>query len=140
MPIQLNEEDGGKTLVIHISGKLVKADYEHFVPEFERLVRQHGKLRVLFDMTGFHGWDAGAMWEDIKFDIKHFADIERLAMIGEKKWQYGMATFFKPFTKATIRYFDHADAAEARKWLEPRSNNAAPRSLEMASRGQGANE
>jgi hypothetical protein len=23
------------------------------VPEFERLVRQHGRLRVLFDMTGF---------------------------------------------------------------------------------------
>jgi hypothetical protein len=29
-----------------------------------------------------------------------------------------MATFFKPFTNATIRYFDHADATEARKWLE----------------------
>ena len=64
MPIQLNEENGGKILVVHVSGKLVKADYEHFVPEFERLVRQHGKLRVLFDMTGFHGWEAGAVWED----------------------------------------------------------------------------
>jgi hypothetical protein len=29
-----------------------------------------------------------------------------------------MATFCKPFTKATIRYFHHTDAAEARKWLE----------------------
>ena len=118
MPIQLREENGGKVLVIHISGKLVKADYEHFVPEFDGLVRRHGKLRVLFDMTTFHGWDAGAMWEDIKFDFKHFADIERLAMIGEKKWQRGMAMFCKPFTKATTRYFDHADAAEARKWLD----------------------
>ena len=117
MNIQLNEENGGKMLVVHVSGKLAKADYEHLVPEFERLVRQHGKLRALFDMAGFHGWEAGAMWEDIKFDMKHFADIERLAMVGEKKWQHGMATFCKPFTKATIRYFDHADAAEARKWL-----------------------
>jgi len=87
------------------------------VPEFERLVRQHGKLRVLFDMAGFHGWDASALWEDIKFDVKHFSDIERLAMIGEKKWRHGMAIFCKPFTKATVRYFDHADAPEARKWL-----------------------
>ena len=39
-------------------------------------------------------------------------------MVGDKKWQQGMATFCKPFTKATIRYFDHADAAEARKWLD----------------------
>ena len=118
MPIQLNEENGGKTARRSRQREAGKADYEHFVPEFERLVRQHGKLRVLFDMTGFHGWDAGALWEDIKFDIKHFADIERLAMVGDKKWQQGMATFCKPFTKATIRYFDHTDAAEARKWLD----------------------
>jgi hypothetical protein len=117
MPIQLNEENGGKTLVVHVSGKLAKADYEHFVPEFERLVGLHGKLAVLFDMSAFHGWNAGALWEDTKFALKHFGDIARLAMVGEKKWQHGMATFCKPFTKATIRYFDHADIAEARAWL-----------------------
>ena len=117
MAIQLNEENDGKILSVHVSGKLAAADYEHFVPEFERLVHQHGKLRVLFDMTGFHGWEAAALWEDIKFDIKHFADIERLAMVGETKWQHGMATFCKPFTTATIRYFDRANAAEARQWL-----------------------
>lgn len=118
MPIQLNEESGGTLLAVHISGKLEKADYEHFVPEFERLVRQHGKLRLLFVMTDFHGWDAGALWADIKFATKHFSDIDRLAMVGEKKWQAGMATFCKPFTKASVRYFDHADAVEARKWLD----------------------
>jgi hypothetical protein len=117
MPIQLNEENDGKILVVYVSGKLVIADYENFVPEFERLVRQHGKLRVLFDMTSLHGWEVGAMWEDTKFAIKHFSDIERLAMVGEKKWQQRMATFCKPFTKATVQYFDHTDAAEARKWL-----------------------
>ncbi|MEO8341103.1 MAG: STAS/SEC14 domain-containing protein [Nitrospirota bacterium] len=117
MPIQLNEENGGKILVVHVSGKLVKADYERFVPEFERLLLQHGKPRILFDMTGLDGWDASALWEDVKFGSKHFADIERLAMVGEKKWQQGMATLFKPFTTAETRYFDHVDAAEARKWL-----------------------
>ena len=117
MPFQLNEENGGSILIIHISGKLVKEDYESFVPEFERLVRQHGKLRVLFDLTNLHDWDAGAMWEDFKFDVKHFADIERLAVIGDKKWQHSMATFCKPFTRAAVRYFDHVDAVEARKWL-----------------------
>ena len=118
MAIQLNEENDGGLLVVHVSGKLAKADYEHFVPEFERLVGQHGKLRVLFEMTGFHGWEVGALWEDTKFAVKHFADIERIAMVGETKWQHGMATFCKPFTKATIQYFDHTKAAEARDWLD----------------------
>ncbi len=79
--------------------------------------RQHGKLSMLFDMTDFHGWEAAAMWEDTKFAIKHFADIERLAMVGEKRWQHGIATFCKPFTKAKILYFDHADDAAAMEWL-----------------------
>jgi SpoIIAA-like len=57
MPIQLSEENGGTVLAVHVSGKLVKSDYEQFVPEFDRLVRQHGKLCVLFDMTGFHCWE-----------------------------------------------------------------------------------
>ncbi|MFH0907823.1 MAG: STAS/SEC14 domain-containing protein [bacterium] len=116
MPIQLSEENGGNILVVHVSGILVKADYERFVPEFERLIGQHGTLRVLFDMAGFHGWEASAAWEDLKFGIKHFADIERFAMVGEKQWQHGMAIFCKPFTKAAVRYFDHSEAAEARKW------------------------
>ncbi len=117
MPIQIKEEDDGKILIIDISGELTKADYPAFVIEFERLVQQHGKLRVLFDMTELHGWDSGAAWEDIKFDVKHFSDIERLAMVGDKKWQQGLAAFFKPFTKAQTRYFNHNDRDRASAWL-----------------------
>ncbi|MGK0186294.1 MAG: hypothetical protein ACI9R3_002077 [Verrucomicrobiales bacterium] len=117
MPIQIKENQDGKSIAVHVSGKLAKEDYEHFVPEFERLVGLHGKLRVLFDMTDFHGWTAGALWEDTKFAMHHFSDIERLAMLGEKKWQEGMATFCKPFTKAEVKYFDHAESSEAQAWL-----------------------
>lgn len=118
MPIQLNEELGGKQLALHVSGKLTKADYEYFVPEFERLFGIHGKLRVLFDMSDFHGWTASALWEDTKFATHHFNHLDRLAIVGEKRWQQGMATFCKPFTKAKVRYFHQTEAIEARQWLE----------------------
>ncbi len=116
MSIQLKEENGGKILVVHVSGTLVKADYESFVPEFDSFIEQHGKLGVLFDMTDFHGWEASTLWEDIKFGLEH-ADIDRLAMVGENKWEHVMATLSKPFTKAAIRYFDHANITAARQWL-----------------------
>jgi hypothetical protein len=121
MPIHLIEENDGRILIVNVSGKLTKADYAHFVPEFDRLVQKHGKIRVLFDMTGFHGWEASAAWEDLKLGLKHFSDIERIAMIGETKWQHGLATFGKPFTRAVVRYFEHVDATEARKWLDESS-------------------
>ncbi len=117
MAMRLDEEDGGRFLAVHVSGKLAKEDYARFVPAFEQFAKEHGKVRVLFDMDDFHGWEAGAMWEDAKFGAKHASDIERLAMIGEKQWQHGMATFFKPFTKAAVRYFDRAQAVEARRWV-----------------------
>jgi hypothetical protein len=117
MAIELREIDGGKTLNIRLSGKLKKADYERFLPEIERLIAQHGKLRILMEMHDFHGWDAGALWEDLKFETKHFKHIERLAMVGETKWEKGMAWFCKPFTTAKIRYFDRQQADEARLWL-----------------------
>lgn len=117
MPIELYELDDGRQLEINVTEKLDAADYKHFVPEFERLIKKHGKLNVLFKMHDFHGWTAGALWEDTKFAMHHFKDIERLAVVGEKEWQKGLATFSKPFTKATVRYFDHTEAFKAREWL-----------------------
>lgn len=118
MAVQLNEKDRGEVLEVHVTGKLSASDYRQLVPVFERLVEKNGKIKVLFDMRDFHGWEAGALWEDIKFDLKHFADIDRLAMVGEKRWQKGMSQFCRPFTTAKIRYFDHAAVEEARAWVE----------------------
>ena len=118
MSIQLKEENDGKVLVVQVTGKLVETDYEQFVPEFKRLAVKHGKLRLLFDMNDFQGWDACVLWVDTKFAANHFSSIARLAMVGEKRWQHGMAMFCKPFTSATIRYFDYSDAHTVRQWLD----------------------
>lgn len=115
--LTLSEEAGGKVLGIKITGKLAKEDYEQFVPKVEDLIKQQGKVRILMEMHDFHGWEMGALWEDIKFDVKHFGDIERLAMVGESKWEAGMAVFCKPFTTAKIKYFDASKADEARAWI-----------------------
>jgi len=117
MPLTLKTL-GSKVLWVQASGKFSKEDYQHFVPEVERLISKFGKIRIVFEMQDFHGWEAGALWEDIKFDWKHFSDIERLAIVGDKKWEEWMAKFCKPFTTATIRYFDAAQAEEAQVWIE----------------------
>lgn len=117
MTVELQEEIGSGAITVRVSGKLQKEDYEIFVPEIERMIDQHGKISILLDLHEFHGWDAGALWEDIKFDVKHFNDIERLAIVGESKWQKGMATFCKPFTTAEIEFFEREDIGRARRWI-----------------------
>lgn len=117
MSVRMEEAKGGQVLEAHLEGTLVTDDYARFVPEFERLLEQHGKLRVLVVMHDFHGWKIGALWEDIKFDVKHFRDIERIAIVGEKKWQQWMSAFCRPFTTAKVRYFDFDQVEAARKWI-----------------------
>src|SRR5208283_5010459 len=84
MPLHLSEDLREKGWGVHVSGKLHRQEYEKFVPDKERLIKQYGKIRVLMVMRDFHGWDTGALWEDIKWDAKHFNDVERVAIVGEK--------------------------------------------------------
>lgn len=117
MSVELTEAIEGKVIEIQVSGKLTKESYQEFVPATEAAIQKYGKVRILFIMHDFHGWDAGALWEDIKFDVKHFSHIERLAIVGETKWEHGMALFCRPFTTAAIKYFDSKDLDQARTWI-----------------------
>lgn len=117
MSFTITEHDNGKFIEIAISGKLTSEAYEAFLPAIESKIDEFGKVRMLVVLHDFHGWDAGALWEDIKFDWKHHSHIERLAIVGESNWEKGMSGFCKPFTSATIQYFDVADVDKARAWV-----------------------
>jgi len=118
MSIQFSEEDGGKLLYVHASGKLGEKDYARFMPEIERLIRRHVELRMLVDITGFQGWDAGGLWEELKGAVKYFSAMQQCAVIGDKRWEQTVTEMGKPFTRGELRYFDHSGMAEARKWLK----------------------
>lgn len=118
MSFKVTETAVGNIVEVHATGKLTKEAYESFVPKTEEKIEEHGKIRILFVMHDFHGWSAGATWEDFKFDLKHFNHIERLAIVGETKWEKGMSVFCRPFTTAKIKYFDHTDIEKARQWIQ----------------------
>ena len=113
-----------KLVEVELSGKLTREDYDRFVPELERLFKQHGRIRLLVIMRDFHGWKLAALWQDIKFDLHHFKNFERIAIVGETKWQEWMSTICVPFTTGEVRYFHHDKIAEARAWLQGQEHSA----------------
>jgi hypothetical protein len=118
MSVEILEQAGQKFIEVDLSGKLTREDYEKFGPQMDRLIAEHGKIRLLTRMENFDGWTAGGLWEDIKFDFKHFNDIDRVAFVGDEKWEKGMSKFCKPFTRAEIRFFRPERIQDARNWLE----------------------
>ena len=115
--IEIEEKSWENILTLRLSGRLTKEDYEQFVPEIERMIAVHDKVRILVELVDFHGWTAAAAWEDTKFGMRHFSDIERMAIVGDAAWEKGMALLLKPFTRAKVQYFDATQMAAAKTWL-----------------------
>ncbi|QDU36625.1 hypothetical protein Mal4_09120 [Maioricimonas rarisocia] len=116
MSVALSWNRNGYVEVV-LSGKLTTEDYEQFGPALDEQFASQETLRMLVLLQNFDGWSLGGLWEDLKFDARHYDDVERLAIVGEQRWHEGMATFCRPFTSADIRYFDEADVEAARLWV-----------------------
>jgi len=72
---------------------------------------------LLAQFEDFHGWDLHAMWDDFQFGVKHYSDLERIAIVGDRKWEEWMAKLCKPFSKASVNYFDVSQTDAAWAWL-----------------------
>jgi hypothetical protein len=115
--IEQLQTDSEKIVAFKLTGKLHDDDYKIFVPAVEAAISAQGKVRLLAQFEDFHGWDAHAAWDDFKFGVKYYADFERLAFVGDKKWEEWMARFCKPFTQASVKYFDADQAESAWAWV-----------------------
>jgi len=108
----------GNVFEVDLHGKLTREDFERFVPDTDLLISRYGKIRLLVTLHEFDGWNAGAIWEEIKWEARHFNDIERIAIVGDEQWHKTMASVCKPFTTAHVRYFSLHQLDEAYAWVD----------------------
>ena len=112
------KRDSDKVVGFKLSGKLHDEDYKTFVPRIDAAIAEEGKVRLLAWFHDFHGWDLHALWDDTLFATTHCTKIERIALVGDKKWEEWMAKVCKPFTMAKIEYFDASEIDAAWQWLD----------------------
>ena len=115
--IQTHIDNAGKLVTLTAQGELSAEDYEKVTPELERLIEEHDKLNLLFDMSSVEDVDAGAAWRDLKFDVQHLTDFKRVAIVGDSNWEKAATKLGNPFTSAEVRYFGAAEAGAARAWV-----------------------
>ena len=117
--IETLDQSSGKVFGMRVSGKLLHQDYERFVPMLENLIEEHGSVRCLVEMTGLHGIELRALWDEIKFDVRHARQIERCAVVGDRAWEAWMTRLSRPiFSNAEIRFFDVTARDQAWEWIQ----------------------
>lgn len=108
----------GNVVWVRAKGILTDEDYADFVPRMEELIKQWGRLRMLFEMEDFHGWDAHSAWEEFKFHVRNHKNLKRVAVVGEKAWEKWASRISRFFTGSDVKFFDRADLEKAREWIE----------------------
>lgn len=107
----------GNLITVHVSGTLTQEDYDQLIPSWEKVIAEQGSMRLLFVMEDFHGWKPGAAWDDFRFESRHAAKVERVALVGEKKWQEWFAKIGSLIAQENVHYFDLDDLSAAERWV-----------------------
>lgn len=132
MSVGIVETSGG-VITIRITGKLTQPELATLQKAVGDVLDHQGRCRLLVIAERFEGWQRGGDWGDLSFQMKHDAQIEKMAIVGERKWE-DLALIFtaKGLRQFPIEYFAPAEQDKARAWLAEPSGQIKTEPLRKA--------
>jgi len=107
----------GHVLTLKVSGTLTQPELANMQSAAAGILASGGKWRVLVLTENFQGWERGGTWDDFSLSA-HDGSIERMAIVGERKWEEMTLLFTAKGLRAfPIEYFEPAQLSAARNWL-----------------------
>ena len=118
----IEEWTKGDVVALRVTGKVLHEDYETLVPELEALIAEHGAIRCLIEIDDIEGVELRAIWDELRFDLKHATDVVRCAVVGDRGWERWATAAARPiFRRAEVRFFERQDLEEAIQWVREES-------------------
>src|SRR5262245_8911965 len=74
-------------LTFRIAGKLTHSEFGAAQKKAAASIQKQGKARLLVLVENFAGIDKAGDWGDISFQAYNDPFIEKIAIVGEKKWE-----------------------------------------------------
>lgn len=105
-------------LTLKAVGTLQHSDYEIIIPMIDSALLgvKNPKIKVFIDGTELDGWAVRAAWDDLKLGLKHGREFQKVAILGNKRWQAMSAKLGSWFIAGDIKYFENE--SEAFHWLQ----------------------
>jgi hypothetical protein len=117
--IELWRELPDNVLGLTAHGEVSAKDYEEtLIPAVEDLLSRHDKIRVIYHLgEDFTGFSAGAVWDDAKLGMSHFAAWERVALVTDLEWLATTAMAIGFLMPTEIKVFPCEHLSAARDWV-----------------------
>jgi hypothetical protein len=117
MPLSMQHERDNIYL-LEMSGLLRKADFKQSETALAGEMRRVGRVKLLFVLKNFQGWEPHEDWNDLAFYVKHGDAIDRIAIVGDPRWRSEALMFAATgLRRAPVEFFPESELASARAWL-----------------------
>ena len=115
--IGINRVDDTFFIKLKINGTLTHQDYKMMIPMVENSIKDvsQPKVKLLVDAIDFDGWEVEALWDDLKFGLGHIELFNKIAFVGNKKWEEYAIKISNWFMIGDIEYFENMD--DALNWI-----------------------
>jgi hypothetical protein len=109
----------GGIITVRVSGPLKQPDWAAALRSAGALIGQHSnKVRILVIMEDFHGIVRGGDWGDVSFQVENDDLIEKIAIVGEKRWEdFAILFAGKGLRRFPVEYFQPSEMAKALDWV-----------------------
>lgn len=107
-----------RTLAVTLSEVMHQDDMLSIQAASRQLIDSAGSVRVLVILRDYRGFERGADWGDIAFTAQYGDRIERMAIVGDVRWEAEALAFTgKGARRTQIEYFPLAAFSAAQAWL-----------------------
>jgi hypothetical protein len=115
--LSYKEYDNAQAVEIVLEGRISTQEFEALAERLEAFIARHGRVRVLEIVRDFEGMDASALWEDIKFSLRHLKDFSRCAIVANPNTRHLWSSLVAPFMSCDVEHFPPGEEDAARDWL-----------------------
>lgn len=104
--------------LLRIGGVLKKSELDAAQTDFVQHIVPAGVIKLLVILEGFTGWERGAAWDDTEFFFSHRNDFEKMAIVGDTRWEAEALAFTGAgLRQGPVKFFPETAEADARAWL-----------------------
>ncbi len=112
------EQHDDRLCVLRVSGELKKSELDVVQSEFLQKIAGAGTIKLLVLLENFTGWERGEGWSDTDFFFSHGNDFEKIAIVGDPRWETQVLAFTGAgLRKGPVKFFPETGESEARAWL-----------------------
>lgn len=113
-------EGKGSVLGFEVTGKVSLEEELEWIAKIEKVIEEQGRISTLVVLEDEAGWGIKAGMEDLRWLMTHIKQIEKIAIVSDRKVWKWLVALDSPFAKIAgikEKHFQPGKIEEAWKWV-----------------------